>query len=160
MFVAANAWVCTARWRIMERRLSHSDPGSTAEEPIMTSGNTGTRPMQSGHQSWLARVAVIALTIAVLASAEYGAWAAFVYDGGTPTLIPFAVVGLLGGLLALWGLSEQSARWIGLAAVLQVFAPTGAAWAASLILAVLGAVVLVMQWRASRRVSGRRHAHA
>lgn len=126
----------------------------------MTSGHTGTRPMQTGLQSVLKRIALIALTIAVLASAEYGAWVAFVYDGGTPTLIPFAVVGLLGGVLALWGLSEQSARWIGLAAVLQAFAPTGAAWVASLILAAVGVVVLAMQWRTSRCLSGQQHAHA
>ncbi|WP_143233385.1 hypothetical protein [Actinomyces ruminis] len=126
----------------------------------MTNGNTGTLPMQTGLQSVLTRIALIALTIAVLASAGLGAWVAFVYDGGTPTLIPFAVVGLLGGLFALWGLSEQSARWIGLAAVLQVLAPTGAAWAASLILAAVGVVVLVMQSRSGRRLPGHRHAHA
>ena len=126
----------------------------------MTSGHTGVRPMQTGRQSLLARIMLIALTIAVLGSAGFGTWVAFIYDGGTPTLIPFALVGLLGGLFALWGLSEQSAKWVGLAAVLQVLAPTGAAWAAILVLAMSGAVVLVMQWRAGRHLPGRQHVHA
>lgn len=115
--------------------------------------------MHTARQSLLMRVALIAPTLAVLISAGFGAWVAFGYDGGTPALMPFAVVGLLGALLALWGLSEQSVKWLGLAAVLQVFAPTGAAWAASLILAVVGAAMLVAQWRADRRLPRRQQTH-
>lgn len=102
------------------------------------------------------QLAMAVLSVAGTASAAFGMWVAFWYDGGTPVLMPFAIVALVGALACLWGLLRHSAGAVGLGAVVQVLAPTGAAWVGSLIVALCGAAFLIARLVATRRTSGER----
>lgn len=97
---------------------------------------------QSSVSSWI-------LVLLATVSAAYGAWVAFGYEGGTAALMPFAVISLIGLLLAVVGAFQQRYALLGLGLVLQIFSPTGFAWVLSAALAVVGVVVLTSQRKAS-----------
>lgn len=110
--------------------------------------------MTSPSRSPWEALALTALSVAAIASASFGCWVALCYQGGTPLLMPFAAVALVGALVCLWGIVRRSALAVGVGAIAQVLAPTGAAWAGSLIVALCGAILLIACRVARRRASG------
>lgn len=100
------------------------------------------------------RTFLLGLWVVALVGTGYGIYAAFVYDGGTAQLFPFAIAAVVGAVVALAAWLKSSTPILFVGFLLMAIAPTGFAWIGNLA-AILGAVLTgwhwYSQWKSARR---------
>ncbi|MFD2839085.1 hypothetical protein ACFSYH_00660 [Populibacterium corticicola] len=87
------------------------------------------------------RTQYILASLAVLTSG-YGIYVAFIYNGVSWGMAPFAFLAAAGAAVAFWGASTSQQRRTGLGLLLQGLAPIGFLWVFAMTLALIGAALV------------------